>query len=407
MVAAFLFGATLCNSTAWAGDDSSLMTRRTLTGDWGGARSDLADDGVRLDLWTTGFWQGMFDGDGNKGGETGGRVDAMLNLDTGKMGLWKGGGLHTHFEYRSDSPTPFRGGALWPVNTAIVLPGGADYRIEATSLYLSQQFGETGRVMLGKINAVDLLAAHPFFGGWGTDRFMNLAFVAPPSGVVPPVFMGGVVSFSEAPWSFTLMVFDPNDQTRNYSFNGLFADGVNVTLGVSRALTVAGRPSSIGVSATCSSAEGLDYSTIGLPPGSETTTKRGSYNIAIELTHQLVQSADAPGKGIGLYLKGAVADGNPNPVQSSIIGGIGGSAFFAGRAEDSFGVGFFHYNFSDKLQDAVQPYVAFHDEQGMELFYDVAATPWFHITADLQVIDPATGENANAVVGGLRTKLVF
>jgi len=45
-------------------------------------------------------------------------------------------------------------------------------------------------MMVGKINAIDLLASHPFFGGWGTDRFWTVAFVAPPSGVVPPVIMG-------------------------------------------------------------------------------------------------------------------------------------------------------------------------------------------------------------------------
>jgi hypothetical protein len=57
--------------------------------------------------------------------------------------------------------------------------------------YLSQRFGEATRVMLGKINAIDLLSSHPFFGGWGTERFWHLAFVVPPSGVVPPVIMGG------------------------------------------------------------------------------------------------------------------------------------------------------------------------------------------------------------------------
>ena len=47
-----------------------------------------------------------------------------------------------------------------------------------TSIYLTQQFGELGSLLLGKINVIDLLAADPFFGGWGILRFMNVAFVA-------------------------------------------------------------------------------------------------------------------------------------------------------------------------------------------------------------------------------------
>ena len=129
--------------------------------------------------------------------------------------------------------------------------------------------------MLGKINAIDLLASHPLFGGWGTDRFWNIAFVAPPSGVVPPVIMGGVLTHSFAPYSLTAMVFDPNDQTTDYSINRLFDDGVNISLGLSWSGELARRKSGAGITATYSTAEGTDWSQIGLPPGSQTTHEKG------------------------------------------------------------------------------------------------------------------------------------
>ena len=97
----------------------------------------------------------------------------------------------------------------------------------ASSLYLSQKLGDHVSLMLGKINAVDLLASDLFFGGWGTERFMNIAFVAPPSGVVPPVSMGGIAVVKLPPIALTLMVFDPNDQTNNYWVDDLFSDGVD------------------------------------------------------------------------------------------------------------------------------------------------------------------------------------
>jgi porin len=261
--------------------------------------------------------------------------------------------------------------------------------------------------MLGKINAIDLLASHPFFGGWGTDRFWNVAFVAPPSGVVPPVIMGAVVTHSFAPYALTVMVFDPNDQTTNYSLNRLFEDGVNVSLGLSWAGELAGRKSGLGVTATYSTAEGTDYEQIGLPPGTATSTKKGSYNVAVEASHLLVESAHTKGKGLGLYAKAAIADGNPNPIRGSFVGGLAGHAIVPGRPLDYFGVGYYFYNFSNELQDAVAPVGSFTDEQGVEAYYVFALTPWLRLTADLQWVNPATGANKSMWLGGLRARLAF
>jgi Carbohydrate-selective porin, OprB family len=56
-------------------------------------------------------------------------------------------------------------------------------------------------------------------------------------------------------------------------------------------------------------------------------------------------------------------------------------------------------------------------EQGVELFYNIAVTPWLHVTPDLQFIDearnkaPLIGANRKAidtaVVAGLRVKIDF
>jgi porin len=385
----------------------SVWTRDTLGGDWGGLRSGLGQHGVQYDFWITGFYQGLFAGDGDDAFDFGGRADLLINASTEKLGLWPGGGLHAHLTYSGGSLQGFRGGALWPVNTSVELPLGTKDELVATSLYVSQRVGESTRLMLGKINAIDLLASHPFFGGWGIDRFWNIAFVAPPSGVVPPVIMGGILSHSFAPYALTLMVFDPNDQTTNYSPSDLFADGVNTSLGLSWSGAIDGRKSGAGITATYSTAEGTDYTTIGLPAGAETTTKQGSYNVAIEVSHLILESTQSPDKGLGVYAKAGIADGNPNPIRASFIGGLAGHAIVPGRPLDYFGVGYFFYNFSDELQDAVAPIGSFTDEWGVEAYYNVAVTPWLRVSADLQWINPATGANERMWVGGLRAKVAF
>jgi hypothetical protein len=169
---------------------------------------------------------------------------------------------------------------------------------------MSQRFADSTRLLLGKINAIDLLARHPFLGGWGTDRFWNVAFVAPPSGVVPPVIMGGILTHSSAAYTLTAMVFDPNDQTTNDSFNGLFEDGVNVSLGLAWAGPIAGRRSGTGITATYSTAERADLSQVGLSPALQTTRKKGSYNVTVQVSHLLVESTRVRGQGLGLYAPG-------------------------------------------------------------------------------------------------------
>ena len=78
-----------------------------------------------------------------------------------------------------------------------------------------------------------------------------------------------------------------------------------------------------------------------------------------------------------------------------------------GRPNDVFGIGYYYYDFSEDLGSAVQPLLDFDYEQGMEIFYNFALTPWFRVTADLQWIDPATGGNDHAWIGGLRANIKF
>ncbi|HET9061875.1 MAG TPA: carbohydrate porin, partial [Candidatus Binatia bacterium] len=344
--------------------------------------------------------------------DPGGRLDAFSSVDSGKLGLWKGGGLHTHVEYRFGDAVAYRGGALWRVNTGDILPLTTkdptdNYDLQATSIYFTQRFGESTNLMIGKINAIDLLSRHPFFGGWGIHRFMNIAFVAPPSGVVPPVIMGAVLSHKLAPFSLTGMVFDPDDQTDEYWVDHLFADGVNVSLAGGWTGALAGRAANATLTGTYSTKDGADLSDLLLPDDIQGGDKEGSYNVSLEVGYLLVASPVVAGKGLGVYAKGAIADGNPNPIQGSFVGGFAGHGIVPSRPGDSFGIGYYFYDLSDDLQNTLDPLVEYDDEHGFEVFYNLAVLPWFDLGADFQIIDPTTSGNDAVVVAGLRTNVVF
>jgi porin len=377
-----------------------------LTGDWGGARTSLAANGLALRGDVTGFLQGQVAGTGDKVWDASGRYDAFADLDFGKMGLVQGLGFHVHGEGRFGQGQSSFGGQLWPANTGAALPLGGE-SFAASSLYFTQAMGKRTLLLLGKINAVDLLASDPVFGGWGTQRFQNIAFVAPPSGVVPPTIMGGVLVHKGTPISLTLMVFDPEDRTRDYFPGDLFKTGVNISVGGTWSGQAAGRATSIGITSTVTTKRGADLGDFLAPPGLETDDLKGSYNIALQITHRLAESGQVQGKGLDLAMKVATADGNPNIIRSSFILGLAGHGMVKGRPHDSFGVGGFIYNFSNALQDSTAPLVDFNDEQGIEAWYSLAVTPWFKLTADAQYVNVARGDADPALITGLRANLVF
>ena len=379
----------------------TIWTQSYLLGDGKGFRQNLVDNGLSFNLEYTSIYQGS-DAGSDDTFKYSGKVDAFINLDSGKLGLWEGGGFRTHFEYGHGNGASFLGGTLFPVNVMQLTPLGSHEKVVATSLYLTQKFGEKYTLMLGKINAIDLLASNPFFGGWGTQRFMHLAFVAPPSGLVPPVIMGGILSIQTKPVSWTIMVFDPEDRTNSYNLKGMFDDGINTSVTGNYATTMSGRKTSFSMTATYSTKNGPDLSIY--PSDLATTTEDGSYNVGIQLMHNLKETDEG---AWGTYLRVAIADGNPNTIQNSLVGGIGGQALFFDRPQDHFGLGYYYYNFSDYLKNTGDPSIDIPKEYGMEIFYNLEITPWLHITGDIQYVNPADTQYKEDVVVGLRSNIKF
>ena len=107
-----------------------------------------------------------------------------------------------------------------------------------------------------------------------------------------------------------------------------------------------------------------------------------------------------------------IADGNPNPTRWVRSAGIGGTGALPNRPNDTFGIGYFYVGLSNDFKDLLSgpvlgPLLAQRDEQGVELFYNFSFTPWCHVTADLQIVEPSTRRLDTAVIAGVRVKLDF
>jgi porin len=100
-------------------------------------------------------------------------------------------------------------------------------------------------------------------------------------------------------------------------------------------------------------------------------------------------------------------DGKPNPIKWSAIAGIGGSSRIRNRKLDTFGIAYYYLGYSDDFKDVAKVITPVRDEQGVEIFYNAAVTPWCHLTTDLQVITPNLERAETSLVLGLRMKIDF
>lgn len=122
------------------------------------------------------------------------------------------------------------------------------------------------------------------------------------------------------------------------------------------------------------------------------------------LDQVLYADADDPKRTWSLNSDVGLSDGNPNPIRWFANLSLVGTSPIRGREADTLGIGYYHLSVSNL---PILNLHGFGAEDGVELFYNVAVTPWFHLTPDLQVLDPAQSNNATALLVGIRGRLSF
>jgi porin len=398
---------------AWTTTALSLSERSRLTGDWRGGRPWLTEHGITLTPRLTLFYQGITAGNGDDHNfEFGGKADLLLDANLGKLGLWKGLSLNVHAEYNFGESVNQRGGTIMPVNTALMFPGmeGAD-AFDFSSVTLTQKFGDSISLLAGKISIIDYCVPKPFMGGGGIDSFWNIVFAAPPSGTVPAYFFGAILSVRTEAATYGVWVYDPNSSVNKSGLQDAFADGVTIRGSVSLPVTITGNTGHQGLAVSYSTKDGNDLSTldgsnIPDPPPGTVGIKNSRYYFAYTFDQYLYRSKENPKEGVGLFGQFEISDGNPNKLYWMAFGGVGGTGLISGRSLDNWGLGYYYAALSPDMKDALAPTLTIRNEQGWEIFYNFAVTPWLVLGADLQIIAPGLADKT-AVFAGLRTMIRF
>jgi porin len=107
----------------WGGD---IFSRPRLTGDWGGVRDELGQEGIVFDADLLMTPQIVTSGGRSSGGSLWGNLDYTLNVDTQKLGLWPGGFFKFSADTGFGSNAFGDAGTIVPVNTAALIPAPDD-----------------------------------------------------------------------------------------------------------------------------------------------------------------------------------------------------------------------------------------------------------------------------------------
>lgn len=383
-----------------------------ITGDWGGCRTSMAESGIAFLGDVTQFYQGVSRGGRERGFEYAGRGDYLMNLDFGKLAGREGLFLKVRAEHRWGETINFDTGALLPAAVYAELPAATE-ELLLTNVLFTQMLSPNLGLFFGKLDSLDG-DTNAFAGRRGKDQFMNIGFVGTPLALraVPYSTLGaGIVVLQEGEPVLNFSVMNPTDTTTSAGFDELFEEGVVLASEMRLPTSFFNRPGHQLVGGIWSSRtfRSLEQDPRLILPQAEIPVNEqdGSWCLYWNFDQYLVTYSEAPAVGWGVFGRAGIADNDTNPIESFFSFGFGGNSPIGCRQKDTWGVGWYRANTSNELGPIVTNLLDLSDGQGYELFYNVAVTPFFNLTLDLQFIESTSGRFDTAIVPGIRGKLVL
>ena len=390
-----------------------VLCRSKITGDWCGTRTCWARCGFTADFEITHVTQALASG-GREGPlapdtsdvATVARNRLTLGLNTERANLWRGGSFNFIGDLRAGEGLFGKAPSLGPSNAVNLVPLAANDVLALTELTYTQFFSGQFAIQVGWIYAING-DPNQFAHGDGSDKFLNFSFCVSPmyNFVIAPTNLGANFIY--------LPTGNPKDITGTLSIMNAanaVADPFTEWEGIIAHMEwgfgyecakLPGRHKFGFTYAHNPTYKNLDRRFPNLPVGTLAPTKKDTWSFDYNWWQYLCTYDRAPGKGWGVFARMGVSDGNPNPYHFTAQGGFGGELPW--RVCDTFGIGVYYI----KATDAPVLTRILDNEIGFEAWYNFQATPWLHITLDMQIIDSAIPEAGTPILFALRTHWDF
>jgi porin len=399
--------------------------QQTLTGDWGGLRTRLSNEGVDISSGFKGEFAGnVFGGPPSKSAESG-EFDIGATVDTRKLFGLIGGTIQTTITIREGAPPP--GGLLQQSEEVF----GRGNIARLTQFWYQQKlFDDLLTLKFGRLPQGD-------FNNFSCD-FMNLTFCGAPGGNLvgnywynwPIAQWAGWARVNAGDFEVMAGVYETNPQDLDLNFApGLFqgATGVmgHAEIGWSPKFGPNGLQGHYQVGVWDETSGGADvligvdgrpFAVSGLP-AEHRSDRFGFYAQALQqITGSAVYNPDSGWKsvkGLSFFVNFVAADRATSVLDNQIAGGLSYAAPLDWRPNDTVAIAFGRTDYNSRAAAAIllaTPGVAVpHAEYPIEIYYAYQVQPWFTVRPDFQYIfQPGGYEHvANEVILGVRTDLKF
>lgn len=366
----------------WAGEH--------LTGDWGGARSWLADHGVTLDAV---YASDLFTAHGHAAAL--GHVDAALTFDTEQLGLWSGGTLYVLGQNNHGH------GINDHVESAVGVSNleAAPYT-QLTELFLEQTlFDEVLKIRIGKQDANRDFGTPRFGGNFINNNFGMFPNTPLPS--YPTTGLGAIAIVQPVDWlSVKAGVYEGSPGVGGLGLDTAFQDGGGViyaaSLAVSHHYGAKGRDGGITSAGAWGQSDNDDAMDVAEP--ARFHDNAGLFVQDDERIY-LHPEDDKDPRGLSVIARYSWARHD----RASFPDYWGGSAAWHGigaRRNDTAGLGFGHFTIAEQIGHTPGR----GSEWFAEGFYKLRLTDFVSFQPDLQWFAHPGGDRRDALVAGIRLK---
>jgi porin len=426
-------GAQTATSPINQATQSSGAQSSTLTGDWGGLRTLLSNDGIDI---RSGFRDeavtNVLGGQPVSAAQAG-QFDLTMTINTQKLFGWTGGTFQTSMTYRE--------GNLLPVNLLQQpqeIYGRGDIARLVELSYEQKLFDDHLTVKFGRLPEGE-------FNDFSCD-FANLTFCGPPAGNIVGNYWFNAPIAQWAAWDrvdvgdfdFRTGVYETNPQDLDLSFSpGWFCCATGVMIhaeaGWSPSLGPAGLLGhyqagfwydTAGGPNVLQGVNGQPFALTGLPPlqssgrygfyvqGIQQITGTGVYNPEGDYRPRQ-QSGWTTTKGLAVFFNFIQADRATATLDDQIAVGLLYAAPFASRPKDMIGFAIGRTDYNTRAAESIElanPGVAVpRAEYPLELYYSYEVRPGWNMRPDFQyIIQPGGYVHVQPMlILGIRTDLEF
>jgi porin len=376
-----------------------------LTGDWGGLRTELEEQGLKFSLFTNVFY-----GANAKGGLTTNgaqRVsqssDLFLQMDFEKMRWIEGGELLLHVKDNyGDNINPLTGAISHPIDDA-----DGNRNLYVDQLWYQQDLsGQQLQLRLGYLDQQTMLDRNAYANS--EDKQFMSTYLDNNNAIIPlAIGLGASLFVNPTDWlSFVIGGADAEADPRSSGFGttfnsdrdffGFFQSDFKFHLSSEKG----DLPGNYRFGVIFDPRDKTQFDN----PTRTDNTDAGFYTSFDQLLCR--EDADST-QGLGWFARYGHRHDDVNKISDFYSSGFQYMGLLEGRGRDTTGLAMYRVESSDDYRRFVNP--SFHGETGYELYYRIQMTPCMALTPDVQYVHQPGGlKNGDDALGlAMRLRITF